>query len=630
MPPPRRSIARALPGTLALMLAAGAALAAKKPAAPPAKPASTAAAPAGAATAQPSVGPAGPAWVQRSNANAMVVLGMIARFVPEQASMFGVPGLDQEIIDIKPGYEERGRQAGAEAIATLQQKLASEKEAPVRQDLEIMIGTVRQRMEGDSLTRALLLPYVDVNGTVFQGIKTLLGDQIAAERRPAALVRIKRYAGLEPGYTPIAKLAEDHLREKLADPALLGPSKEELESDLRSGPTYLKGIGDLCKKYQVAGYEEPLATLTKQLDDYGAFLRASLMPRARADFRQPPALYAYSLKGYGVDMPLNELVGRAQASFEEIQTQMESLAPLVAKEKGWTVTDYRDVIKELKKKQLVGDAILPHYQQRVKDIEAIIRREHIVTLPARDMAIRMATDAETAAIPAPHMDPPRLIGNTGEKGTFILPMHVPAAQGKLDFDDFTFEADSWTLTAHEGRPGHELQFSTMTEKGVSIPRALFAFNSTNAEGWGLYSEAEMQPYEPLDGQLMTLQNRLLRAARAILDPGLQAGTVTKDQAMRVLRQDVCCSEAMATQEVERYTFRAPGQATSYFVGYNRLLETRSEAQRALGDRFNRQAFNDFVLSQGLLPPTLLRKAVEEDFIPSQGGAKAAAKPARTN
>ena len=170
----------------------------------------------------------------------------------------------------------------------------------------------------------------------------------------------------------------------------------------------------------------------------------------------------------------------------------------------------------------------------------------------------------------------------------------------------------------------------MTEKGVSIPRALFAFNSTNAEGWGLYSEAEMQPYEPLDGQLMTLQNRLLRAARAILDPGLQAGTVTKDQAMRVLRQDVCCSEAMATQEVERYTFRAPGQATSYFVGYNRLLETRSEAQRALGDRFNRQAFNDFVLSQGLLPPTLLRKAVEEDFIPSQGGATAAAKPARTN
>jgi hypothetical protein len=627
MSPLRGPIARALPGTLALMLAAGAALAAKKPAAnaatsPASKPA--------AAAAKPSVGPAGPEWVQRSNANAMVVLGVIAKFVPEQASMFGVPGLDQEIIDLKPGYEDRARESALGAIATLEQKLATEKEAPVRQDLEIMIATVRQRMEGDSLTRALMLPYVDVNGTVFQGIKTLLGDQIAAERRPAALVRLKRYAGLESGYTPVATLAADHLREMLANPALLGPSKDELESDLRNGPTYLKGIGELFKKYQVAGYEEPLATLTKQLDDYTAFLRASLMPRARADFRQPPALYAFGLKQYGVDMPLNELQGRAQASFEEIQTQMECLAPLVAKEKGWTMTDYRDVIKELKKQQLVGDAILPHYQQRVKDIEAIIRREHIVTLPARDMAIRLATDAETAAIPAPHMDPPRLIGNTGEKGTFVLPMHVPAAQGKLDFDDFTFEADSWTLTAHEGRPGHELQFSTMTEKGVSIPRALFAFNSTNAEGWGLYSEAEMQPYEPLEGQLMTLQNRLMRAARAILDPGLQLGTVTKEQAMRVLRDDVCCSEAMATQEVERYTFRAPGQATSYFVGYNRLLEIRSAAQRALGDRFNRQAFNDFVLSQGLLPPTLLRKAVVEDFIPSQGGATAAAKPARAN
>lgn len=47
---------------------------------------------------------------------------------------------------------------------------------------------------------------------------------------------------------------------------------------------------------------------------------------------------------------------------------------------------------------------------------------------------------------------------------------------------------------------------------------LFAFNSVNVEGWGLYAEAEMKPFEPLDGQLIALQHRLLRAARAFLDP----------------------------------------------------------------------------------------------------------------
>ena len=44
--------------------------------------------------------------------------------------------------------------------------------------------------------------------------------------------------------------------------------------------------------------------------------------------------------------------------------------------------------------------------------------------------------------------------------------------------------------------------------------------------------------------------------------------------MEVLEKDVGCSEAFATEEVERFTFRSPGQALSYFDGYMRLLEIR--------------------------------------------------------
>jgi len=612
-------------GALAKPAKPGAAAAAAKPAAG-AKTvgAKSTGAPAAVAT-QP-----GPAWVQKSNENAFLVLGVIAKLSPEMSSRFGVPGFDQDILDLSAGYEERVSTAERAVTAQLEQKLSDEKDPPVRQDLEIMIGTMRLRAEGDSLGRALTLPYIDVAGLVFQGVKTLLDDQVTADRRPSAVVRLRKYAGLEKGFTPIAELAADRMRERLGDPKLLGPLKDEVEHDLRSIPTYVSGIGELCKKYQLTGYEEPLAALQKQLADYEAFIRQSVMPRARTDFRQPPALYAYGLKQYGVDMALPEMVSRAEVSFKEIQNQMEALAPLVAKDKGLQVTGYRNVIRELKKRQIVGDAILAHYQSRIREIETIIRRENIATLPNRDMAIRLASEAETAQQPAPHMDPPRMIGNTGEKGTFVLPLHVPAAAGQLDYDDFTHEAVSWTLTAHEGRPGHELQFSSVTEHGVSLARALFAFNSVNVEGWGLYAEAELQPYEPLDGQLFTLQNRLMRAARAFLDPGLQLGTITKDDAMRVLTNDVVLSPAMATQEVERYTFRAPGQATSYFVGYNRLLEIRSEAERALGARFDRKQFNDFVLAQGLIPPTLLKKAVVAEFIPQQAGAAAAAKPGTAN
>ena len=159
----------------------------------------------------------------------------------------------------------------------------------------------------------------------------------------------------------------------------------------------------------------------------------------------------------------------------------------------------------------------------------------------------------------------------------------------------------------------------MIETGVSTARAIFAFNSVNVEGWALYAEKVMQPYEPLDGQLIALQARLQRAARAFLDPELQMGKITKEEAHRVLTQEVCLSEAMANQEVERYTFRAPGQATAYFYGYTRLMQLRADVEKAQGASFNQQQYHDFILSQGLLPPDLLRKAVMTQFAATNAG-----------
>ena len=84
--------------------------------------------------------------------------------------------------------------------------------------------------------------------------------------------------------------------------------------------------------------------------------------------------------------------------------------------------------------------------------------------------------------------------------------------------------------------------------------------------------------------------------------------------MKILLEDVCLSQAMAQSELERYTFRAPGQATSYYCGYARMMELRVDTELSMGDKFDRQAYHNFILSQGALPPGLLRKAVMENFI----------------
>ena len=79
--------------------------------------------------------------------------------------------------------------------------------------------------------------------------------------------------------------------------------------------------------------------------------------------------------------------------------------------------------------------------------------------------------------------------------------------------------------------------------------ALPIFNSVNVEGWALYAEAEMQPYEPLDGQLFALQARAMRAARAFLDPMVNLGRMTPDGAKAFLMREVTLSEPFARSTV---------------------------------------------------------------------------------
>jgi uncharacterized protein (DUF885 family) len=375
----------------------------------------------------------------------------------------------------------------------------------------------------------------------------------------------------------------------------------------------------LLAKSEVKGWEPVFAALETQLTAYNAQIKTQLLPLARTDHRLPPEVYANNLRQYGVDISPQELIAKSLTSFAEMRNQANVTAGLIARERSLPNADYRAVMQELKKQQIPADKVMPLYAERLAQIEAAAREQKIVTLPARKAAIRLATAAENAQIPAPHMSPPRLIGNTGEYGEFVLTTGMaPDASGKsLAFDDFSHQAGTWSITAHEARPGHELQFAKMIEMGVSTARAVFAFNSVNVEGWALYAEAEMQPYEPLDGQLFALQARMLRAARAFLDPMVNLGEISPDDVKGFLMDEVGLSEGMATQEMQRYTFRGPGQATSYFYGYQRLMETRQAAEVALRKKFDRQAFNDFVLAQGLVPPAQLRKAVMEEFVPSR-------------
>ena len=553
-------------------------------------------------------------WVERSNGNSQVLLAVLAKWAPELGTELGIPGLDEEVSQLPPDFLESVHADLEEAKAELTRRLEAEKHPAVRQDLGILIEASEYLVDELLLEEKFLVGHEAVPEDIWRGIRVLLDEQVDPSRRQAAVTRLNRYTGLEEGYTPLIDQHIAFLRPRLEDAQLLGPVREEVESELAKSSRFVGGLRPLFVQYELEGWETGLEALAAQIERWDEFLRAEVQPRSRDDFHLPPELYSLKLRDRGVDMPIEELASRAKVAFVEIQNEAQVLAGLIADQRSLDVADYRDVIRVLKQDQVTGEEAIRLYRQRIEEIEKIVRERDLVTLPERDLIIRLASEAETAAQPAPHVNPPRMLGNTGERGEFVVPLKIISAEGELAADDFTFDAASWTLTVHEGRPGHEMQFAGMVERGVSIARLLFALNSTNVEGWALYAEAVMKPYMPLEGQLISLQHRLLRAARAFLDPGLQAGEVTTEEAMRVLREEVVMSEAMALQEVQRYTFRSPGQAPSYFCGYSRLLELRADVERLQGDSFEPKAFHDFILAQGTLPPALIRKAVMEEFV----------------
>ena len=155
-------------------------------------------------------------------------------------------------------------------------------------------------------------------------------------------------------------------------------------STLKKLKTFLKSTRskDLKKDYK---------KLVSQLENYHAYIREEVLPNTRTDFKLPLAIYSFNLKEYGVDMPIEELQRRAMVAFKELQTQLQVLGKVIAEKHNYPSNDYRDVLRAMKKEQLDSANILTVYRQQIKEIEAIIKDRQILTLPDREMVIRLAS-----------------------------------------------------------------------------------------------------------------------------------------------------------------------------------------------------------------------------------------------
>src|SRR5262245_6086252 len=101
---------------------------------------------------------------------------------PEIAGQLGVDGLDEQIVDLKPGFSERTRAGIRKAAATLKERLATENDARVRQDLEILIKAAEDNVRSSELGDKFTVNVPNLTQLAFSGVRALLDDQIPEKR----------------------------------------------------------------------------------------------------------------------------------------------------------------------------------------------------------------------------------------------------------------------------------------------------------------------------------------------------------------------------------------------------------------------------------------------------------------
>jgi uncharacterized protein (DUF885 family) len=344
----------------------------------------------------------------------------------------------------------------------------------------------------------------------------------------------------------------------------------------------------------------------KALERYRAALE-----RTTPDGRAPPGRGpADLLRSYRfvlrhqlfVDHTPESLLEYATRAYAETRGRLEALARRID-----PAADWRALVEKTKEARFALDTL--HAESRALALRArdFAVEKELATIPegAREFDVRPApADAIT---PFGHYRA-RTQRSRGVYVTAPVSPRMPAEELEQRLRD---NNKYWTaiVALHEAVPGHHLQHEVARETRRPRLRRAFA-PPTYVEGWGLYTEQMMfrNGYFGADPlyELTLLRMRLWRCARVAIDLGLQTGSMTQEEAERLLVDGVRLEPVSARAEVEQYR-RRPGYFSGYLLGCDLFLRMRERCEERLGARFSEREFHDQVLRLGPLPLAQLER-----------------------
>ncbi|WP_235853984.1 DUF885 domain-containing protein [Mucilaginibacter terrenus] len=271
------------------------------------------------------------------------------------------------------------------------------------------------------------------------------------------------------------------------------------------------------------------------------------------------------------------------------------------------------MIDTLSAKHVAPNEFQSAIEQQIPKLTTFIKSKDLLTLdPAKPLVVRKEPGYMAGVAGASVSSP----GPYDKEGNTYFNVGSLAGWAPERAESYLREYNNYILQIlciHEAIPGHYTQL-VYANKSPSIIKAVLG-NGAMVEGWAVYTEPMMLDAGFGDNapemRLMWYKWHLRSVCNTILDYSVHAGSMTKEQAVKMLTKEAFQQQAEAENKWKRVSVSSV-QLTSYYTGYKEISELRAAWKKKKGDKYKLKSFNEQFLSYGSAPVKFIKEAMMAD------------------
>jgi uncharacterized protein (DUF885 family) len=375
-----------------------------------------------------------------------------------------------------------------------------------------------------------------------------------------------------------------------------------------------EAFSDVKDAKLMADFKASNAEVIAALQDYEKFLKQTLLPLSKGDFRIGAENYRKKLLyDEMVDIPIDRLL---QIGYDDLRRNQESFKRVAAQiDAKKTIEQIRS---ELQADHPAPDQLLRTFTDDLTGIRQFIIDKHIVTIPSPVPPIVEETPPFARALTFASMDTPGPYEKVAKEAFFNVTLPEPDWP-KARTESFMGQFNRSTMISvavHEVYPGHYIQFLWVPAAPSKIRKLLGC--GSNAEGWAHYTEQMMLDEGYGNGDLKLrlgqIQDALLRDARYIVGISMHTGKMSFDEAVQFFQKEGYQPQSVAEVETKRGT--SDPTYLVYTLGKLEIMKLRDDYRNKKGSAFSLQEFHDEFLRQGFPPVKIVRETMLGDDSPT--------------